>query len=77
MQYYIAVIGYNKGVAIHAEFVRQRKFADIVNRHVCAGHTEQCVIRRICHVVALTIKHRCAHGSQQPVFLPGCGVQGG
>ena len=40
MQYYIAVIGYNKGVAIHAEFIRQCKFTNIINRHICASHAE-------------------------------------
>ena len=40
MQYHIAIIGYNKGVAIHAEFIWQRKFANVINQHVCASNAE-------------------------------------
>lgn len=77
MQYHIAVVRHDEGVAVHAEFVRQRELADVVDRHVRAGHAEQ--IRRTCLIVAvaLAIEHGRAHGSEQSVLLPGGGVQNG
>lgn len=79
MQYYVAIVGYDEGVTIHAKLIRQRKLADVVDWHVCASHAEQRVIRCMCHVVAivLAIEHRRTHRSQQPVFLPGGSIQGG
>lgn len=79
MQYHVTVVRHNESITIHAEFVRQRKFADVVDRHVCTGYAEQCVIRHICHVVsiALAFEHRGAHRSQQSIFLPLGGIQGG
>lgn len=77
MQYHVAIVGHNESVTVHAELVWQRKLADVVDRHIRAGNAKQRVTRRICHVVAiaLAIEHRCAYGSQQPIFLPGGGVQ--
>lgn len=73
MQYYVAVVGYDEGVTVHAELVWQRKLANVVDWHVRAGYAEQRVIRCICHVVtiALAIEHRRTHRNQQLVFLPG------
>jgi hypothetical protein len=40
MQYHVAVIRYDEGVAVHAELVWQGKFADVVNWYVCASYAE-------------------------------------
>lgn len=79
MQYHVTVIGHDEGVAIHTELIRQCELADVVDRHVRAGHAEQLVLRHTCFIVAAApmIKHGCAHRSQQSIFLPGSRVQDG
>lgn len=66
MQYYVAVIGHDEGIAVHTELIRQRKLADVVDRHIRASHAEQLVLHHVCLVVAAApmIEHRCADGSQ-------------
>lgn len=79
MQYHVAVIGHDEGVAVHAELIWQREFADVVDRHIRAGHAEQLVLSHACLVFAAApmIEHGRTDGSQQSVFLPGGRVQGG
>lgn len=78
MQYHVAVVRYNEGITVHTEFIWQRKFTDVVDWHVRTSNPEQCVIRRICHVVVIDImiEYRCAHRSQQSIFLPSGSIQG-
>lgn len=77
VQYHVTVVGHDEGVAVHAELVRQREPANVVDQHVRAGDAEQ--IRRTLFVITiiLAIEHGRAHRGQQSVFMPEGGGQNG
>lgn len=76
MEYHVAIVGYYKGVAVHAELVRQRELPDVVNWYIRTGHTQQMRNSRpVVASVPFTVEHGRADRGEESVFLPGGGVQ--
>lgn len=77
MKYYVAVVGHDKGITVHAEFVRQGELADVVDRHVRTSHTEQIRHAPLMVAIRLAVEYGRTDRGQQPVLLPSGGVEGG